>query len=118
MGQYHILYNKTKKQFIEPHKVNNGMKLLEQIGWAGSTSTALMLLISNSNGRGGGDLNHDKPELNDIIGSWAGDSIVLQGDYVEEDDPAYISEEELAEYIDISKAVNLLLTEVKSKFQF
>lgn len=116
MGQYHTLYNKTKKEFIEPHNIDNGMKLLEQIGWAGSTSSVLMLLISNSNGRGGGDLNHDNPALNSVIGSWAGDSIVLQGDYVCENDPAYISEEEIATYTDISTAVNVLIKELMAKY--
>jgi hypothetical protein len=40
----------------------------------------LAVLLSNGNGRGGGDLNSDNP----IIGSWAGDPIVVAGDYGDE----------------------------------
>jgi hypothetical protein len=39
----------------------------------------LAILLANSNGRGGGDLRSDNP----IIGSWAGDRIVIAGDYAE-----------------------------------
>ena len=104
MGQYHRLYNKTKKEYVYGHGIDNGLKLLEQIGWSGSTSTALWLLVANSNGRGGGDaLPHP------MIGHWAGDSIVVQGDYAEEGDPAFIREEELKTYRNISDQVKEML---------
>lgn len=95
MGQYHTLYNLDKKEKVEAF---GGYKLLEQIGYPKSTSTALFLLIANSNGRGGGDVE-DHP----LVGSWAGDRVVVQGDYAEEGDPAFIANTE--EYKDVSKEV-------------
>ena len=82
MGQYHYLVNLTKKQFVHPHHIGNGLKLREQVGWECSTSTALVMLLAASNGRGGGDFRSSSP----LIGSWAGDSIAFIGDYAEEDD--------------------------------
>jgi hypothetical protein len=100
MGQYHKTYNITKREFIHPHRINNGLKLMEQIGGAKSTADALFLLLANSNGRGGGDA---RPHP--TIGRWAGDQIVVQGDYADEKDPAFISEEEREGYTDISGMV-------------
>jgi hypothetical protein len=42
-----------------------------------------------------------------MIGRWAGDSIVVQGDYAEEGDPAFISD--VMDYKDISADVANLL---------
>jgi hypothetical protein len=73
---------------------------MEQVGHERSTATALFLLLANSNGRGGGDaLQHD------LIGRWAGDRILIQGDYAEKGDPAYKSPKTLDAYIDISAQV-------------
>ncbi len=81
MGQYHTTVNLTKKEFISPHKIGNGLKLMEQVGWEGATSNALFLLLACSNGRGGGDAA-DHP----MAGRWAGDEIAVIGDYAEADD--------------------------------
>ena len=107
MGQYHKLYNLDKKEYVHGRRIGNGLKLLEQIGHERSTSTALFLLIANSNGRGGGDA---KPHP--MIGRWAGDRILVQGDYAEASDPAYVSEDALEQFIDISKEVHELLLAV------
>ena len=104
MGQYHKTYNITKKEFIHPARIGNGLKLLEQVGELKSTSTALFLLLANSNGRGGGDA---RPHP--AIGRWAGDQIVVQGDYADEKDPAFIPEEERKGYTDISGIVAEML---------
>ncbi len=104
MGQYHKLYNIDKKEYVNGHNINNGLKLMEQCGWDKSTSTGLWLLLANSNGRGGGDaLKHP------LVGSWAGDKIVVQGDYAEPGDPSFIAEEELEEFEDISSQVKMML---------
>jgi hypothetical protein len=100
MGQYHQLYNTDKKEFVHAHRIDNGLKLLEQVGFEKSTSTALFLLVANSNGRGGGDA---RPHP--MIGRWAGDRIVVQGDYAEPSDTGYISDEEMETYTDISADV-------------
>ncbi|HND32945.1 MAG TPA: hypothetical protein PLA94_23270 [Myxococcota bacterium] len=99
------MYNITKKEYIRPHSIDNGLKLMEQVGWNKSTSTALFLLLANSNGRGGGDA---RPHP--AIGRWAGDRIVVQGDYAVEDDPGFITDEEREEYTDISAIVADMLT--------
>lgn len=102
MGQYHKVYNVDKREYIEPHNINNGLKLVEQIGGEHTSSTALFLLLANSNGRGGGDV-----EDHEFIGRWAGDRIVVQGDYAEPGDPGYIHNPK--EYIDISSDVDHML---------
>ena len=100
MGQYHKVYNVSKREFIHPHRIDNGLKLMEQVGHERSTATALFLLLANSNGRGGGDARQ-----HDLIGHWAGDSIVIQGDYTEPTDPGHIDPETLDAYTDISAQV-------------
>lgn len=99
MGQYHTLYNVDKKQKVDGL---SGYKLLEQIGYPKSTATALLLLVANSNGRGGGDVKEHP-----LVGSWAGDRIVMQGDYAEEGDQAFIPDTDT--YEDITKKVWELL---------
>ena len=104
MGQYHKVYNLDKREFIHPHHIGNGLKLLEQVGHIKSTSTALFLLLANSNGRGGGDA-----APHPLIGSWAGDRILIQGDYAEEGDKAFTSKPDLESFTDISSGVNEIL---------
>lgn len=113
MGQYHLIYNKTKKETLRI----GSAKLWGQAHSA--TAAALLLLLSNSNGRGGGDFwtypeDYDKltPQekadqalISAVSGRWAGDSIVVQGDYVEETDPAFIDTPEMRDYEDISSMV-------------
>lgn len=107
MGQYHKLYNLTKREYVHPHSINNGLKLMEQVGYYKSTSSALLLLVANSNGRGGGDA-----PPHPLIGRWAGDQIVVQGDYSEPHDPAHITDEDLDSFADISADVKDMLDKV------
>jgi len=100
MGQYHKVYNIDKQEYINPHGLNNGLKLLEQVGHDLSTSTALFLLLANSNGRGGGDVRD-----HDLVGAWAGDKVVVQGDYATELDKGFVSDREIEGYKDISNDV-------------
>lgn len=83
MGQYHFVANLTKKQFLHPHKLGDGLKLMEFVP-GGGTMGALGLLLSCSNGRGGGDFRGSDPL--GLVGSWAGDAIAIVGDYYEEQD--------------------------------
>lgn len=81
MGQYYLIVNIDKKQYLHPHHFNEGLKLLE-FGCSGEgTMTALALLLSDGNGQGGGDLHTEVKEFNKIIGSWAGDRVIIAGDY-------------------------------------
>lgn len=81
MGQYYQVVNLDKKELLHPHEFTDGLKLLE-FGSGGLTMTGLAVLLACSNGRGGGDLHSENP----IIGSWAGDRVVIMGDYAEPDD--------------------------------
>lgn len=76
MGQYHYIANLTKRQYINPHQIGSGLKIMEQVGWEASPSTALFLLLACSNGRGGGDAGHHP-----LVGHWAGDQVAVIGDY-------------------------------------
>jgi hypothetical protein len=58
----------------------DGLKLMEFIASGYGTMAALGILLADGNGRGSGDLNSDNP----IVGSWAGDPIVIAGDYADE----------------------------------
>jgi hypothetical protein len=118
MGQYHILVNFSKKQFVHPHQIGNGLKIQEQIGWPFSTSTALVMLLAASckgGARGGGDFHTD----NSLVGSWAGDRIAFIGDYAEPHDiPRQRAEkiyeecmEEEGEWTNISQQVREMMNE-------
>lgn len=109
MGQYHYVVNLTKREFLHPHKFGDGLKLLEFGMSAQGTMTALAVLLSNSPNRGGGDLRSDDEEW---YGRWAGDNIVIAGDYAEPGDIAEPTEGpniyELCcdgEYTDISENI-------------
>ncbi len=103
MGQYYYIVNIDKKQFLYPHKFDDGLKLMEFGQSSGGTLLGLTILLASGNGRGGGDVfskAYCKAEeeymqkkdakkkfpsakkYNDsIIGSWAGNRIVIAGDY-------------------------------------
>lgn len=88
-----------------------------------------MVLLANSNGRGGGDLiaytkEHDpktyepiyskkerawQDAIDAVSGRWAGDEIVIQGDYAKNTDPAYITEEQFKDFKDITPLVEKAL---------
>src|SRR5437763_1139325 len=80
MGQYYLIVNIDKKQYLHPHRCGDGLQLLEFGCSAGGTLTALAILLADGNNRGGGDLRSDHA----IIGTWAGDRIVIAGDYADE----------------------------------
>ncbi len=110
MGQYYGIYNLNKKEYMNPHKFDDGAKLLEFACSQDGILTPLTILLAHGNGRGGGDLNivsHRsklrKSEIDTnffrfesewensgevhwitvpkIVGSWSGDRIVISGDY-------------------------------------
>jgi hypothetical protein len=79
MGQYYYVANLDKKQYLHPHRCGDGLKLMEFGLSSCGTLSALAILLADGNGRGGGDLRSTNP----IIGSWAGDRIVITGDYAD-----------------------------------
>lgn len=86
MGQYYVVVNLDKKEFIRPHYMGDGAKLLEFGCSATGTMAGLAVLLATSNGKGGGDLQN-VPEGNVIVGRWKGDRIAIVGDY--DDSPEY-----------------------------
>lgn len=81
MGQYHKLVNLDKKEYVDPHSIGLGSKQYEQTGCEGSIADAMYLLVMTSPNRGGGDF-----PLTDVSGKWAGDRVVVLGDYTEDED--------------------------------
>ena len=76
-----------------------------------TTSTALFALLANSNARGGGDF-----PAHELIGRWAGDRILIQGDYAGPGDNAYTDPEQLDAFTDISSQVLEMLRVIESKY--
>ena len=110
MGQYHIIANLDKKEFIHPHQLGDGLKLRE-FSSGGYSIQGLTLLLASSNGLGGGDF-YISEEFNHIPGRWAGDRIVIAGDYDDnESSPGYnvYSKTNSGEFQDISYQVLLAI---------
>lgn len=109
MGQYHLVVNLDKKEFLHPHKLGSGLKLAEQVYTSPGTGGPLLVLLACSHGRGSGDGEFGKK----ITGRWTGDRIAVIGDYSEaEDIPGvdaskiyYLCCEGHGEYTDISPMV-------------
>lgn len=85
MGQYYTVVNMDKKEKLDPTRFNDGLKLAEFGCSGGGTMAALAVLLANSNGRGGGDFNGSHPRASEVVGRWAGDRIVIAGDYADND---------------------------------
>lgn len=82
MGQYHVLANLDKKEVVTPHGLGMGLKQWEHLGeFNGTLADAQYILTMTSPHRGGGDL----PETG-MSGRWAGDRVVILGDYTEDKD--------------------------------
>ena len=102
MGQYWTLINLDKKEKITSFALGSGTKLVEMAWNTGPSASLVVLLAVN----GGDDL---------AIGRWAGDRIVLIGDYAEPDDlPASVwgnqEPNNLEDYVDISDMVSGVLS--------
>ena len=79
MGQYHLVVNLDKQEFLNPWDLNWGAKQKEHTGFAGSAGDAIYLLTMTSPNRGGGDYD----QYDGVSGRWAGDRVVVLGDYTE-----------------------------------
>lgn len=83
MGQYHLTVNLDRQEFLMPHTLGDGLKLIEQASNPNpGIMTALHILLAGSNGRGGGDFAASSR----MVGRWAGDRIAVIGDYAEKPD--------------------------------
>lgn len=89
MGQYFAAVNTDKKEFVCPWCIGGGAKLWE---WAANPPGAVFtLLLRKSDEGGGGDYYGYRRGCgeggpitcppNPVVGRWAGDRVVLLGDY-------------------------------------
>lgn len=76
MGQYCLLVNEDRQEYISPHQVGCGAKLWEIC--ANDLPRVLPYLLYQSSRHGGGDPFN---QSTDHLGRWAGDRIVVVGDY-------------------------------------
>ncbi len=95
MGQYYKFVNLTKKEVVNPWDLGGVAKLIE---WCANPQAGVIpYLLWQSDGAGGGD--HPNPEKMKYLGRWAGDKIVLIGDY----DSSDLYHKASKQYLDISK---------------
>ena len=86
MGQYFLIANTEKKEYISPHDLGSGAKMAEIMGTP-RVGAFLMFLLGNSDGKGGGDLqsnDRERPKHQsemDYFGHWANNRIEIIGDY-------------------------------------
>ncbi len=124
MGQYWKPVNLDKREYIHPHKLGGGLKLIEQACSTNIGAALVILCAAMPVPRGGGDLDNRTEVAQRIIGRWAGDRIALVGDYAEDGDlknspvPAskiyglcgnYEEPSEYAQFTDISEDVLAVL---------
>lgn len=79
MGQYFKIVNVDKKEVVDPFELWEGSKFWELC--ANNIGRLLVYLLRKSSETGGGDVNN--PEELEFCGRWAGDRIVVVGDYDE-----------------------------------
>jgi hypothetical protein len=85
MGQYHLLVNSDKKEFVNPRDLGFGAKQLEHCGFLGDLPLVQYWLTTASPDRGFGDFKLTA-ENQDVLGRWRGDRVFVLGDYTEAGD--------------------------------
>ena len=125
MGQYHLVVNLDKQQYLHPCRLGDGQKLLE-FSDGGATLTALAILLAKNNGRGNGDLWVASPDAPlerwerkgfkrvrthhaHLAGSWGGDRIVIAGDYGDKESEESLYALALRTFEDISAPLRKLV---------
>ena len=78
MGQYYLVANLDKKEYLSPHRIDSGAKAREWL-YSGNLTRLLGILLIDGDGRGGGDVNIA------LSGRWAKDRIVISGDYADDE---------------------------------
>lgn len=85
MGQYWVPVNIDRKETLNPFEFGCGLKLGEQFFCEDYLRALMLLITAMPERRGGGDLDEDDEKYH-VIGRWAGDRVLLIGDYAEEED--------------------------------
>lgn len=100
MGQYHYVCNLSRREYLDPLALGDGLKLAEFSNSTGGTLLAMAGLLATSNHGSFGDLplgDAEDPWLRDrdlipptvtgqMYGRWAGDRIAVIGDYWNHDE--------------------------------
>ncbi len=91
MGQYFMIVNIDKREYVHPHRIDAGLKFWEIC--ANNSARVVPFLLRQSSEGGGGDANDwhtpkplgmaDDPATSNTCGRWAGDRIAITGDYHE-----------------------------------
>jgi hypothetical protein len=110
MGQYHSLYNLDKQEVLHPHDIGLGAKQREHTGHLASLSDMMYILTTCSPMRGGGDFYAEV--MKDFIGRWAGDRVVVVGDYSEQGDIPNYDMSQLKDFKDIDGMARSFIYEV------
>lgn len=76
MGQYYLMVNTTKKEYLSPRDFQDGAKFIDFSQSLDGSMMALAILLASS-GEGDFDIETESP----YVGRWAGDKIVIAGDY-------------------------------------
>lgn len=72
MGEFILVANHTKREYLNPHDCGDGAKLMEVACSAPGTMALLALLIAESKGQWALDAR---------LGSWAGDEVEIVREY-------------------------------------
>lgn len=113
MGQYYLIANLDKREYLKPHDFDEGAKLLEFVYSEGSIMTGLGLLLAQCDSSGGGDA---RPHP--LLGSWAKDRITVVGDYWDQEEQSTLGKHETLyelikeEFTNISEPVKQWLEEI------
>jgi hypothetical protein len=110
MGQYHSIYNLDKREVIHPHDIGLGAKQREHTGHLASLSDMMYILTTCSPMRGGGDFYAEV--MKEFIGRWAGDRVVVIGDYAEQSDLPDLDFATLADFHSIAGMARAFIFEV------
>jgi hypothetical protein len=77
MGQYYLVINLDKRQYLNPHACGEAAGLMDFASNVAGTMTALALLLNDRDRAEPGD---SEPG-GEVHGSWSGDRVVIVGDY-------------------------------------
>ena len=91
-AQYWIAVNKTKREWIHPHRFGDGLKFDDFKHTSGGFLTALAYLLAEGKG---------------CKGRWAGDEVAIAGD----DDPSMLYDEAMDSWKDVSFEVIRLMSD-------
>ena len=111
MGQYFVVVNHAKKQFLEPFNLRSSAKFPSLLG-AHEMTRAISWLICTSPNPTWLALKNKNSRTKRLIGAWCGDPVEIVGDYSEEELYFLVRER----YVDISHEVVATLFDCDSSY--